>query len=119
MEAIKLEGTYNVFGFRLSHRVLTLRRTFIVDEQYFNNDIIFVAVQHINVAIDMNNILIRLATQEEQIDIVSKGYFDVQYANFLKIYMIESNDEGLKRDYFVVAAMIQIKETYLAPIPLE
>ncbi len=119
MKSIKLRGTYQVFDFKISLRVLTLRRSFIVDEQYFNNDIKFIGVQHLNVAIDMDNILIRLAREDEQIDIASKGYFDTRYANFLKIYVIESDDEGLKQDYFVVAAMIEIKETYLAPIPLE
>lgn len=119
MEAIRPKGAYQVFDFNLSHRVLTLRCSFLVDGQYFNSDIKFMAVQHLNLAIDIGNVLIRLATQEEQVDFASKGYFNLEYSKFLKIYIVESTIDNLQQNYFIVAGMIQIKENYLAPIPLE
>lgn len=119
MEAIKLEGFYQLFDFKLSHRVLTIRYSFLIENQYYNSDVQFITVNHMNIGVDLRNIAIRLATENEYNDFVEKGLFNAFQSKFLKIFIIESTKESLKQDYYVIANKVQVKAIYLAPIPLE
>ena len=119
MEAIKQEGLYQFFDFKLSHRVLTIRYSFLIEDQYYNSDVQFIAVQYMNIRVDLGSILIRLATKEELEDLAEKGLLKPDYFKFFKIFIIESTNELLKQDYYVIASQVKVREKYLAPIPLE
>lgn len=106
-----LKGMYNVLDFRLSHKLLLIRKSDIVKGKAINNDILFQTVFYIEMPTRFEDMTLILGTSEDEKYLKDK-LGSALSLNFQKVYVIQND----VTKYYVVASDVQLTENELPPL---
>ena len=111
MDKFEMSGFFEILDYRLSHRLLLIRSTNIVNETPVNTDIIFVEVYFLEVPTCFENISIELANEAEYNYVQSKHCFPV-VQQYDKVFKIKTNN----KEYFIGCWEYRIETNNLLPL---
>ena len=106
------KGYFQVMDFSLTHKMLLIRKTDIVDEEPYNTDISFAGVFYIEITTVYDDLHISFGNEEDVKDISSRCDEDyIGDISTTNIFILESNGKR----YRVGAAQMDIQNNTLYP----
>ena len=111
MENIKLEGTFKILDYRLSHQLLLIRASHRSDDILSNTDLLFENVFYVEVAESFKNPIIEKANQEEIEYVRQKSNYNISLQRS-NVFVLKCG----KFKYYIGGRKLKVSKNILPPL---